>query len=295
MNKSFVTRCTLALSILLATAHVSFAIKTFMLKSSMAKKIVSVRSVSNGGHMGKGLTVRLSNNTSQEIRIQVDPALIFVADQPGYQHLVAVGEETIVLKPAEEGCLELQTFCGKASAHSPLANIKYKYWKQGDPGLVQASRYIKAHALFNSIGQHAVWMFTDNHSLGNIYSPYDKGSEGRNFVAYLSQITGRKIPEYYTYHHISERGQVFDPSVSKVFVDLNWNKEYRRTHQVLVFNQRGELYKVIEGGEVIDSKGNHNVKVVFDPKKDPPGKYTVQLKDSENEVLLQKIAVVGAV
>jgi hypothetical protein len=253
-----------------------------------------LNAVSNGGYIGKCLTVSLKNNTAVVVKVKVDPALIFVPDEPQYQHLVAVGEEEVLLRPQEQRNVSLQTFCGKASARGPAPNVRYKYWKQGDSTLVLASHYIKEHGLFNDLGQHAVWMFTDKHKLSNVYNPHSK-VDGRPFVTYLARITRQKVPQFHTWHKINDgrnSASVYEKKVSKIYVDITWNKESRRNMHVQIYNENNELYRTIETGQVSNSKGEHHVRVALDPAVDPEGFYTVRLKDDENNIWLEKEAIV---
>jgi hypothetical protein len=270
--------------------------RQYTLLQGLKKKQVSMTAIcSNGGYMGKCLSLALRNNTRQQLELAVDPALIFTPSDPRYQHLVAVGEEQVTLKPGEERWVTLQTFCGKAPAGAPAANVRYSLWKQGDPVMIQTSRYIKEHRLFSSMGQHAIWMFTDRHKLNSVYSPYMKDhEEGKAFVTFLAGITQQEIPQFYTFHQINEQHTgrpVYDRTVSKVYVDMDWTGERRRHLHVLVLDAGRKLYRKIESGEVINSQGLHTVRVTLDPAKDPAGIYYVLLKDDESKVWLEKKAV----
>lgn len=282
----------LMLFILMLSGSVASA--NLSLKESMAKGLVSLKAISNGGYMGKCLNLELHNNTNRTLALTVDPALIFRPADKKYQPLVAVGEEQVVMGPGQQKTVTLQTFCGKSNAAAPARNISYTYWKQGDTVLRLVSHYIKTHGLFSSLGQHAVWTLTDKHCLSNVYNPAGKSSEGKALVTYMAGLLHQQVPEYYTYHKINtgnNHSEVFDLDISRVYVDLNWNKESRRNMHVVVFDHNRKVYRNVESGQVSNSKGEHDIKIEFDPERDPLGVYYVQLRDDENTVLQEKRVV----
>jgi hypothetical protein len=285
---------------LLLTVSAAFAnepIKELtFLKGLQSKQITLVKTASNGGYMGKCLSVSLKNNTTAPIMVKMDPALIFTPLENKYQHLVSVGEEAIVLNPGETKTEKLQTFCGKAPASSPKDSLNYKFWKQGSPEMVLASRYIREHALYSSIGQHAVWMFTNNHCLRNVYSFGPDEAKGKLFVEYLAKITHQSVPEYFTFHKINTidtSGPVYDRQTSTIIVNVEWKGEFSRNIRVAILDENKKVYKEITDGEVISSNGDHKISVIIDPKKTPKGVYYVQLKDHHNRVWIEKYVVVG--
>jgi hypothetical protein len=133
------------------------------------KVLVSARG--NGGYMGKCLWLNMVNITCDPITINIDPALIFKPVDTGYQNLVVVGDETVVLNPDQETTVSVQTFCGKSYAACPATGIPFNFWKQGDSILVKTVRYIKEKSFYNHLGQSAVWTLTNNKCISTIYDP----------------------------------------------------------------------------------------------------------------------------
>jgi hypothetical protein len=154
------------------------------------------------------------------------------------------------------------------------------------------SHYIKEHGLYGSLGQHAIWTLTDKHCLSNVYNPHTDSREGKGLVTYMAGLLRTGVPEYFTFHKINtgygHATEVFNTGISKVYVDLYWNKESRRNMHVVVFDQNRKVYRNIESGQVSNSGGEHGIKIEFDPEQDPPGVYYVQLRDDENDVWQEK-------
>ena len=124
--KRFVTAFLVCLLIIPAHATV----KPVSLKDCLKKGLIRMSACSNGGYIGKCLDLTLKNNTDKDLLVKVDPALIFRPEGEQYQHLVAVGQEIIMIPAKKTATQPVQTFCGKSKAASPVKNLSFKYWLQ---------------------------------------------------------------------------------------------------------------------------------------------------------------------
>ncbi len=264
------------------------------LKRAMGAKLVSISAVSVGGYCEKSLSVTLTNNTEKEINIDIDPALIFAPADTQYQNLVLLGNEQIVLAPAEQKSITLQTYCGKSYARCPARGITYKYLKQGDSGMIRTLDYVKNRSINNMLAQRAVWTFTNGHCISTIYQ-HDNPGMSEEFVKYVASLRKTKIPEYFTEYKLNSRANqpVIMTNQEKVYVNLHWGHDGYKHMYVSIFKENGELYKEISADQVIDKNG-YRVSVEFDPRRDPKGMYTVQVHDNFKKVWQEKKVVVGA-
>lgn len=265
------------------------------LKQAMAQKAVTVEAVSNGGYCSKSITLELSNNTDSELVVDVDPALIFRSDDDtGAQSLVLLGNETVVLTPCKRASISLQTFCGKSYGHCPRVNSCYTYWKQGDSDMIKTLCYVKYNSIDIPLAQRAVWMFTNGYCLNSIYVSANEGMS-KKFVHYLATLRNYRMPDYFMEYQIDTalRNHTTYAKDAKVYVTMHWRHEgYYRHMYLVIYKQNGELYKKIEADQVIDKDGI-TVKVIFDPKRDLKGAYTVQIHDDAHHVWDQKRVLVG--
>jgi len=254
------------------------------LTQALKKKYVQINAVSTGGAQGECLNLSIKNNTSLFINIKIDHALIFRPSDTNYQDLVAAGGNLLALQSKTTKSIQLQTFCGKSYARGPKPNLKYNFYKQGDETMIGVAKLIVEKKLYNSIGQHAIWSLTNNHSLSGIYSARDTGNS-KELVKYIAGRTGRPLPQYYTTHNVNTgttTGAVFNPTIEKYVVVVEWSKPSSRNMHVLVHKENGELF-LEEKNEQISKRG-HKVTVELDPKKVAKGKYTVILRDDDNTV-----------
>ncbi len=266
------------------------------LKKAMEKRWVSVNAVSNGGYCDKSITLEVSNNTNKEMLVDVDPAMIFRPDEDtGAQNLVLLGNESLAIVPCGRTDVRLQTFCGKSYGHSPRPNLCYTYWKQGDSNLIKTLTHVKEHAINLHLAQQAVWSYTNGYSLHTIYSSSNK-KESLAFVTWLAHLRHMPVPEFHMEYKLdSAIGSTHEVIVrnAKVHLNMRWkNDGYDRHMYLVIFKENGDVYKRIEGGQMIDKDGTM-VDVEFDPVRDLKGRYVVKLYDDSHKVWDSKKVVVG--
>lgn len=249
------------------------------LKQALAKRMVSLVGLSQGGYLGRVLNLKIFNHTPLALEISVDPGLIFKPADTSYQNLVAVGEEQVEVAPKANAEIKLQTFCGKSYARGPRAGLDYKFWKQGDSAMIKVSQYIKKNSLYNYAGQHAIWSLTNGHSVSNIY---DQTDASKKLALFVAAETGKKAPKFYTKTIVSEKAGavVYSPTVEKYYVDLEWQPRSSRNMHVYVVKHDGALLWEQTKGSI--SSAGHRTIVELDPKYLKKGRYFVQLKDDDN-------------
>lgn len=266
--------------------------KDYLLSEAIKEHRVNLCAEGLGGHSKKCLFVNIKNTSSLPIQITVDPALIFRPVDSNQQDLVTAGSEYLVLAPLESKSISLNAFCGKSYAHSPSRNTKFIFVKQGSDAFIETMRFISKYKLFNSIGQAAVWSFTNNKSLSAIYSP-EQSDISNQLIRLIARLTNKPVPQYFTIHKNKENpgGSVYNPEISRLYVELSWQNPTNANLHVFVYRQDGSLYNEIVGGEHISPKG-HFMRVEFDPETDPKGLYTVCIKDNYNFVYQSKLVLV---
>ncbi len=296
MNCNHSARFLLLLCFFSNLATNGFALeKHISLLKGMTSKIITVKAVSTGGYCDKSLTLQLTNNSRDSLKVDIQPGLIFRPEDSSYQDLVVLGNEHIDLTPDKTSDISLQTFCGKSYAHCPFPKQNYHFLKIGDSNLVRTLKYVLANNIPIRLAQNGVWFFTNHHSLAAIYS-YDYPRESEDFAKYIAGIMKMKMPDYFIQYKIENRpGQaVISRKQTKLYAQMHWSASdgFRNMHLV-VFNKNGSVYKNIEADQIIDKLG-YTVKVEFDPRRDPQGTYYVKVFDDMQKVWDQKTVVIDA-
>ena len=258
------------------------------LKKAMAAKKVNISALSLGGYCGSCLKLQVTNNTQRNMAINVDPGLIFLPADSSMQNLVAWGDEQVEIAPGATKDVTLETFCGKSYAHCPRADVKYTFWKQGDSGMVSTLKFAKANGIAPTVVQSAVWMFTNGHSLNNVYNTYYR-PESEKLVNYIAQLKHLPIPAFYTVYPLNNRPgeSVIKKDSGKVVVPVKWGHEDYKQMYVTIYKANGDVYRRVDADRVIDKNGV-TVLVEFKPKNDLNGIYKVQAKDNNNRIWYEK-------
>lgn len=251
------------------------------LSLAIKQHIVSVTAEATGNsYMQQGLKLTIKNTGSLDFIVVVDKGAVFAPEQDEYQPLITAGEESAPLKPLKEVTLSVQTFCANSSKSAPVKGILYRYeGPTRDSMLLSALAYLKQNRLYNSLGQSAVWMFTNGHSLNSVYDrEYDVVSQ--KLVEFLANLTGKPLPEYYLQNDVSALpGQpVYQPKPLKIFANFNLVLDAPAKLTLGVYNEENEIVQpVFENRQF--GKAGHKFRVEFESRDVPAGNYYIRLKE----------------
>lgn len=263
-------------------------------KAIKDKRIKITNVVSNGGAITNGLTITIENLTKDEVRLKMDPALLFRSENEKYQDLVAVGEESLSIKGKSKANQKLRTFCGNAKALTPIKGLKYKFTGKGDEAFAKTTQYIKKEKVNNHLAQLAVWTFTNNHCLSTVFVPGYNEAKMVQLIKFIADATQQPVPDYYTYHKFTEKnsqpGEVmFDNNVTFLQTYVEWNVgERHRNVRIKILDKDRMFYKNIRNNIVGRSNGIERMYVTFDPAEDMPGEYYIQVIDDDNYLWTEK-------
>ncbi len=275
-------RSTLSALLLVLLAATCKATITTGLKTALQNGQIKVAAVSSGqNYHSKALRLQISNATREAIRLKIDPALIFRPDDTSYQNLVLPAEEMLALAPGGKAEIEVQTFCGKLHASAPGKALSYRLWKQGDSTMIKVTQYIRRHALYDDLGQQAIWALTDHHNLDGIIDPA-RPKESAELLALMKKETGWETPEYFKMYKLNTvAGQpVFQKRILKIVANMEWKLDAPASVSLGIYNQTGGLVQgVLE--EKIMARGGYKMLVQFEAEGAPPGRYFVRLIEGD--------------
>ena len=150
-----------------------------------------------GLYKGKTTRLTVTNNNNSAIMLKINLGVILKPDDSSYQPMVLTGEEILVIEPHREGSVDVQTFCGNSPLSCPQKDMHYAYSHLGTDALVKVLKFIKTNALYDELGQSAVWVITNNHSPGSVYDP-ERDALSKKLINYLCGLTNSSMPEYFT-------------------------------------------------------------------------------------------------
>lgn len=262
------------------------------LSKAIQQHIVTVEAVATGSSYNKqALKLTIENTGSLTYNLIMNPGVIFVCDSAGFQPLILAGEEKLFMTPLKKTTITVQTFCADSRNLAPVKGLTYTYSKVAGDTLVKVIDFIHKNRMFNDLGQSAVWMFTNDHSLNNVY---DSGNDfmSKKLLDYIVKVTNRPMPEYYVQSDIntSPGEEVYTPKTLKIFAKFEEELESPKKLTLGVFNEQGEMIQsVFENRNY--GKAGHRFRVEFEAKGVPAGKYYIRLK-SEDVVLRETMVEV---
>jgi len=289
MSRSALFSVALLCAIALYTGN---ARATTSLLQAIKTKQVSMNAVKNiESYHGKGLDLHLKNNTSKTISISIDPAMIFKPADSGYQDLVIINDEVVVLKAGEEQTIAAQSFCAKSYARAPAYHLQYNFWKQGDTLMVKLLRYIVANKVNTSLAQDAVWVLTNGHALENIYLP-GNDTESFKLAAFMTVLLHKPKPVFFTYHELIETPEAipYNPRPLKMLANFEYISTSDQVLTLGVYNEDGSTAELVFEDKRFE-RGGHRFRVEFEAADVPAGNYYIRLTSYGKVLKEQKVKI----
>ncbi len=280
----------LFLVLLPAYSHCFAEIVKIGLSEALKTRMVVMEAVNTAGaYKGKTTKITLTNNTANPLQVKIELGTILRPDDSFYQPMVLSGEELIVLQPMKKNEADVYTFCGNSPRSCPSRGSHYSYMGMGSNALIELLRFVKSHALYDYLGQDAVWVITNNHSIANIYDA-DREALTKQLIDLLCKVTGRPKPDYYALvNHIEVPDQpAYVPKPLKIIANFEILLDTPKTLTLGVYDEQGKMIQpVFENQEF--KRAGHRFGVEFESADVPSGNYHIMLKEGAN--ILQKKTV----
>lgn len=160
----------LSLFWLLSTSHI-FAADTLNLSAAMLKKRISVAAMGNGGLGENSARLIIKNLISTDLNILVPAGLMLNSEDEGAQDLIILEESIFFVKGRSLSGFDMFGACTQLSNYAPKTEEKYNVGKMAAEELVALVQILNENQLQSSVGQAAVWAFTDDSSIDNVFHP----------------------------------------------------------------------------------------------------------------------------
>lgn len=274
--------CLLITSFLLGAAVYAAPPTILNLSQAIKQNIVTIEAVTTGYAYNKqALKLKVKNNGSLTFNLLMNDGVIFTCDSGNYQPLILAGGEKLYMSPLKETEISVQTFCANSSMLSPIKGLPYSFSEVAGDTLVKVLGYIKQNRLYNDLGQSAVWMFTNEHSLNSVYDA-NNDYASQKLLTFITATLGVELPDYHVQSAINNTPgeEVYSPKTLKIFAKFEKELEEPKVLTLGIFNSAGEMIQpVFEDRRY--GKAGHRFKVEFEAKDVPAGKYYIRLKEGD--------------
>jgi len=263
------------------------------LSEALKNQIVKMEARSSNGHyMGKGAILTITNLSSNKLEVTVDLGIILKPYVPSIQPLVLAGTETITLKAREKGELEVYVFCGDAPKACPIKDLTYTYLKTGSDTLIKVLEFINRNAIYDYLGQCAVWAVTNkDHSLMGIYDK-DRDQLSRELIGITSAATGKPQPAYYAINEKNETSAqpAYQPKTAKLFVPLDFTLSASAVVSVGVYDKAGHLLHYIIERKLMQP-GKQSLMQEISAEGMERGKFIIRVTDPERTLAEKEVEI----
>jgi hypothetical protein len=242
--------------------------------------------------VGKGAILTITNISGGKLDVTVDQGIILKPYVPSIQPLVLAGTETITLKAREKGELEVNVFCGDAPKACPIKDLPYTYLKVGSDTLLKVLEYINKNAIYDYLGQCAVWAVTNkDHSLMGVYDK-NRDQISRELIGITSTATGKPQPDYYAINEQTETPAqpAYQPKLLRLIVPLDFTLPASAVVSVGVYDKMGHLLSYIMERKMLQA-GKQSLMPEISAGSMERGKYIIRVTDPERTIVEKEVEI----
>lgn len=262
------------------------------LSDAIKDKTIKLDAVNVAGrYIGKTTKLVLTNTTKSVLQVKINLGVILSPDDSDYQPMVLAGEELLVVMPGKTGEVEVETFCGNSPRNCPKKDLHYTFSRVASDTLIKILRFVKTYSLYDFLGQHGVWAFTNDRNLSGVYES-DRDELSKKFIDAICKATGWPKPGYYNLWRENETpGQpAFVPKTLKIYAEFEVRLDAPKTMTLGVFDGDGKMIQKVFENKEFPAMG-HRFGVEFEAENVTAGKYYIRLKEGE-AVLQEKMVKV---
>ncbi|RQO30483.1 hypothetical protein DBR32_13030 [Taibaiella sp. KBW10] len=272
----------------IAQAKEQKAMRLSLLQAVKEHKVIITAKSSSTLYNQKGLLLSIENTGKENIILEVDPAMVFSPEDAQYQNLIIEGFDVLVVNAGKSRIIGMQSYCGESSDRAPVADLPYRYARQGDSIMIKTLKFIRDNKVKEDMAQHALWVLTDNHDLSDVYDERDPALS-RHFTAFMGKLLGVAAPQYFTVKELNATpGElVSNQKVLKLVTNLQWSLSRPESLSLSIYNTSGEKVASYFDHKAFP-KGEYDLNASFETIDYPEGRYTIKLY-SDRETLKQMI------
>ncbi len=259
-----------------------FANVVLSVEDAAKKGLIKLHIKSKGGYTGEVIEMKVQNLTNKALDLKVEAGRRLDSKQQDEQDILVTKEQEFFVKANQVKSLNISGMCCQAHNSAPSVKHEYLVGKLADSSLIKLAMFIDKNKYYsNYSAQQAVWVVSDNNSIGSI----DDGNKEikNNLRTFVSKLTGKVIPPYDINYDSGSDGSVLGRAVS-----IDGVFEYSlpvACHSTLaIYNEKGEIVQIIFE-HLQSDKGAYKHYYTFRTRNLPQGIYYARV---EADGMLQK-------
>jgi hypothetical protein len=262
----------LALSI---AASPVFAGNCLSIAEAAKKGLIKLVIKSKGGHTGSVIEMNVTNNTGTGLGLRLEAGRKLDSQKQDQQDILVTQAQEIFVSAKQQKNINVNGMCCQAHNASPAKGCMYGIGVMGDSNLVKIATFINKNELYNDhAAQQAVWVVSDNNSLGSITgSNADLVKQLRNYV---SKVTGKVIPPYEVRYGNGTSGDLLGKP-TRIDGIFSYNQPMNGHATFEIYNSAGKRVQIIIENECHE-RGDYKIYYTFRTRYLPEGVYYARLK-----------------
>lgn len=169
------------------------------LKSNKLKVLVTGNSTSNNptksSHTGKCLKVKVTNTSNVSQEVKIENAYHFTNQYDQKQDLISTENYIVKLNANESKTITINALCGEKNNSSPNETDTFKLSYKHDGSIEKLTSILQCLKTYDNTAQQAMWCFTDNNSIENIYDTDMDTTIENELVKFIAKEKGIEIPK----------------------------------------------------------------------------------------------------
>jgi hypothetical protein len=247
-----------------------FAATALSVEEAAKKGLVKLSIKGKGGYTGDVIELKVQSLVSQKLDLKLEAGRRLDSKKEDEQDILVTQAQQFALNGGQNKTLNVTGMCCQAHNHAPSVKSYYAVGKMADSNLVKLAAYIdKNHYYTNYSAQQAVWVVSDDNSLGSIC---DDEKEIRDSLrGFVSKLTGKKIPPYTISYQGGDDGSAMGRA-TRIEGLFEYDLPMNCHATMFICNERGETVQTIFEN-LASERGDYKIFYTFRTKELPQGTY----------------------
>ncbi len=171
------------------------AINVISLEDALKKGFIKLHIKSKGGYTGEVIEMKIKNTGNSNLDFKLETGRRLDSKNNAEQDILITQPQQFSLCSNQIKTINVFGMCCQAHNSCPHENSEYTIGTMPDSNLIKLAIFIDKNKYYtNFTAQQAVWVVSDNNSLGSITD--GNKFDVTNLRNYVSKITGKVIPPY---------------------------------------------------------------------------------------------------
>ncbi len=251
----------------------------------------SANNPNGSSHTGKCLMLKLKNTSDSRIDIKVEAAYQLKNQTDRNQDLMTTENMIVSISSNETKTVSVNALCTEKTNVSPSEKDTFILIKKNDATFFNLTAIFEKYKCFLNTAQQALWCFTDNNPIDNIYDTHQDTLVENALVAYVSNAKGVPVPARSRHYSHAERPRIIRYPLE---VDSTISMYIDRVTTIGIYITDTNHHPIITLMDDDTEKRTGTAKYSFFYRgQQPKGRYYVEMKKNGEWVRLKEIIIGG--